>query len=244
MVLHNHDFKYVDHMTRQNVEIRSAFVHAQLREDVLQGLLPPGSRLPSAELAERFSVSQAVVREALARLTEQGLAVAVPQQGSRVRPLSITDLEELTDARVELETLVLRRAITYGDLVWESSAAAAHHQLVNTPTQRPAGDLNRVWFSAHEDFHRSILRGCGNERLYEAAVTLRDSASLYRWWSRPVGGDHARDVGREHQQIVDAVLARDEQRAGDLLADHIRRTSDALRDVAVRDLGGADGTPA
>lgn len=221
---------------------RSAFVHAQLREDVLRGVLPPGSRLRFVELAERFSVSQSVVREALTRLAEQGLAVAMPQQGFRVRPLSLTDLDELTDARVEIETLVLRRSIERGDIAWESSVVAAHHELAKTPTARPSGDLSGAWFTAHEQFHRSVLHGCGNDRLYDVAVALRDAASLYRWWSQPVGGDYHRDFELEHRQILDAIVARDTDAASELLSQHIQRTSDALRDAAMADSDLAAGS--
>jgi DNA-binding GntR family transcriptional regulator len=218
-------------------------VHAQLREDVLRGVLPPGSRLRFVELAARFSVSQSVVREALTRLAEQGLAVAQPQQGFRVRPLTLTDLDELTDARVEIETMVLRRSIERGDIAWASSVVAAHHQLANTPITRPSGDLAGAWFTAHEEFHRAALRGCANERLYGVAVALRDAASLYRWWSRPVGHDYDREVELEHRQILDAIVANDSDAAADLLTRHIQRTSDALRSAAMSDTAlAADGT--
>ncbi len=219
-------------MALSGTETRSSSVHAQLRDDVLRGLLVPGQRLRLVELAERFSVSQSVVREALTRLAEQGLAVTVPQQGYRVTPLTLKDLDELTEARTQLETLVIRQAIERGDIGWESSVVAAHHQMSNTPKIRADGDLNGTWFAAHELFHQNTLRGCGNGRLFEVAMSLRDAASLYRWWSRPLGHDYDRDVDAEHRQLLDAVLARDQQAAADVLARHIRRTSDALRNAA------------
>lgn len=228
-------------MTSRGSTTRSAFVHAQLHEDVLRGVLPPGHRLRLVELAQRFSVSQSVVREALTRLAEQGLAVATPQQGFRVTPLSLKDLDELTEARAQLETLVLAQAVERGDLTWESSIVAAHHELSNTPKTRPAGDVNGAWFAAHEQFHQRMLRGCGNERLYGAVISLRDAASLYRWWSRPVGHDYDRNVDQEHRQLLDAALARDRQASAALLAQHIQRTSDSLRTAATdeTDLAGS-----
>jgi DNA-binding GntR family transcriptional regulator len=222
-------------------ETRSSFVHAQLRDDVLRGLLAPGQRLRLVELADRFSVSQSVVREALTRLAEQGLAVTVPQQGYRVTPLSLKDLDELTEARTQVETLVVGQAIERGDISWESSVVAAHHQMSNTAKMRPDGDLNSAWFAAHEQFHQCTLRGCGNGRLYEVAMSLRDAAALYRWWSRPLGHDYHRDVDQEHRQLLDAVLARDRQAAADVLAHHIQRTSDALRSAAGDGAGAGAG---
>ncbi|MFG3248816.1 GntR family transcriptional regulator [Streptomyces sp. NPDC048187] len=210
---------------------RGGIVHAQIREDIFQGVLRPGQRLRLVELAQRFSVSQSVVREALTRLAEQGLVHAAPQQGFSVVTVSLDDLNDLTEARIELETLVLRRAIERGDIKWEAAVVAAHHHLAGLDAVRPDGTLDGDWFSVHEHFHQTLLEACGNARLLAAALSLRDAATLYRRWSRPVGHDVDRDVAGEHRQIVDAVLSRDADAAADLLARHIDRTSEALRTV-------------
>ena len=76
-----------------------------LRSELLNGVLHPGQKLKMVELTERFGVSQSVVREALTRLTEQGLLVATPQRGFRVRDLSIEDIAELTETRIQIESL-------------------------------------------------------------------------------------------------------------------------------------------
>ena len=68
---------------------RGKEVYDVLRAELLNGVLNPGDKLPMVELARRFSVSQSVVREALTRLAEQGLVVATPQRGFRVRQLSV-----------------------------------------------------------------------------------------------------------------------------------------------------------
>lgn len=171
-----------------------------------------------------------MVREALTRLAEQGLAVALPQQGFRVTPLDRNDLMELTEARVLLESVVLQQAIERGDIAWESSVVAAHHQLVNTAELDDDRQINRAWFPAHERYHQSLLRGCGNNKLCAVVNSMRDAASLYRWWSVPMGNDHHRELDEEHQQLLEAV--RNRSAAADLIAQHIKRTADALRDVA------------
>jgi DNA-binding GntR family transcriptional regulator len=218
---------------------RSAVVHAQLREDIRRGRLQAGSRLRFVELATRFAVSQSVVREALTRLAEQGLAVALPQQGFRVTPLDRKHLDELTEARVFLETGVVRLAVERGDLGWESSVLAAHHQLSRTQKFSAPEELNAAWFDAHEQFHQSLLQGCGNDRLFALASSLRDAASLYRWWAHPMGDGHHRRLDQEHQELLDAVLGRDQQNAADLLEQHIRRTSESLHG-ATRETVSAD----
>ncbi|MFD7790209.1 GntR family transcriptional regulator [Streptomyces sp. NPDC059759] len=214
---------------------RAGAVYTQMREEIFQGALNPGQRLRLIELAERFSVSQSVIREALTRLAGQGLVVAAPQQGFSVVALSLEDLNELTEARVDIESLVLRRAVERGDITWEASVVAAHHHLVNTPTTLPSGELNSEWFTVHERFHQSLLEGCGNDRLLAVALSLRDAATLYRRWSVPVGHDYDRDVAGEHRALTDAVVARDASTASRLLAEHIDRTSASLRAVVQND---------
>ncbi|MFD0019908.1 GntR family transcriptional regulator [Streptomyces sp. NPDC058382] len=210
---------------------RGGVVHARIREDIFQGVFEPGQRLRLVELSQRFEVSQSVVREALTRLSEQGLVHAAPQQGFSVVTVSLADLNELTEARIEIETLVLRRSMERGDIKWEASVVAAHHHLAGTDGLRPDGTLNADWFPVHERFHQTLLEACGNARLLAAALSLRDAATLYRRWSLPVGHDTERDVAGEHQAIVDAVLDRDADTAAELLARHIDRTSQALRTV-------------
>ena len=68
---------------------RTEQVYEVIRSELLNGGLRPGQKLKMVELTERFGVSQSVIREALTRLTEQGLLVATPQRGFRVRDLSI-----------------------------------------------------------------------------------------------------------------------------------------------------------
>src|ERR1700752_3462867 len=92
-----------------------------LRFELLNGVLCPGQKLRMVELAHRFTVSQSVIREALTRLAEQGLVVATPQRGFRVRELSVPDLADLTRVRVQIESLAFRQAIECGDVAWETT---------------------------------------------------------------------------------------------------------------------------
>jgi DNA-binding GntR family transcriptional regulator len=213
---------------------RAEQVHGALRAEILAGRLAPGTRLRLVELAERFSVSQSVIREALTRLAGQQIVIALPQQGFRVAPLTLADLTALTEARMHIEGLVLRLAVQRGDVAWEASAVAAHHQLLRTPTRLETGGVNEQWLTAHETYHAALLAGCGNDRLLQVAGGLRDAAALYRIWSFPLGQDEHRDLPGEHRGILEAVLARDAGQAADRLTRHIERTSSVLLAVAER----------
>lgn len=219
-------------MTSESSTTRAGMVYLEIRNDILRGVLQPGHRLRFVELAQRFSVSQSVVREALTRLAEQGLATALPQQGFRVVALALKDLDELTEARCEIETLALRLSVQRGNVHWESALVAAHHHLAATPTVTSEGDPNSEWFDVHERFHLALIEGCGNDRLLGVAASLRDAAALYLHWSQPIGHDYDRDAAGEHRALFDAALTRNSDLSVCLLTQHIERTTASLRPVA------------
>ena len=207
---------------------RTEQVYEILRGELLNGGLHPGQKLKMVELTERFAVSQSVVREALTRLTEQGLLVATPQRGFRVRDLSIEDIAELTETRVQVESLALRLAVERGDLQWETGILAAHHRLERTPVTRDDGTVSEDWSASHRDFHQALLTGCDNRRLEAVVNSLRDSAELYRRWYWVLTDDHQRDLAREHRQLRELTLARDADGAIEVLTEHIDRAPTLL----------------
>src|ERR1700744_430157 len=124
-------------------------VYCLIRRDILSGQFPPGSRLATMLLLQqRYDVSNGLLREILPRLVAEGLAVAKPQRGFWVIDISREDLRHLTDARVLIETTVLRQSIQVGDLGWESGVLAAHHTLASLASRHPDGTLSADWLEA------------------------------------------------------------------------------------------------
>jgi DNA-binding GntR family transcriptional regulator len=220
---------------REGKATLTSMVYEALRARVLEGELPPGTKLRLNDLTTEYGVSLGVVREAITRLAEQGLVRANPQRGFSVTPLSIEDLEDLTRARVLVETLALRESIKHGDLAWESTILATHHMLQRTPMVCADGHVSPAFVRAHRAFHHALLAGCGSSRLESVATSLRDCSELYQQWSRELAGDIERDVG-EHQRLTQLTLDRDEERAAAALAKHIERTTEALVSYASQQL--------
>jgi DNA-binding GntR family transcriptional regulator len=215
-------------MTQNGTRGEGAFV--DLRADILAGRLLPGQRLQFGDLNTRYGTSVGVLREALSRLAEQGLVTSEPQHGFRVTPVSPDDLRDLTDARVEIETVALRRSLTEGTIAWESALVAAHHTLDRTP-QVADDDPHRVseeWTNAHDAFHRALLQGCPNRRIREMAASLRDASELYRRWSRHLGQEDDRDIPGEHERLLKAAITRDVDTAVGLLTQHIQFSTNAI----------------
>ncbi len=211
-------------MTRE--KSRTEAVYERLRDDILAGVLTPGDRLRFADLNDRYGASMGVIREALYRLTEQGLVTSETQLGFRVTSLSAHDLLDLTEARCTVEGLALERAIEHGTVEWESALLAAHHALTRTQQTHSTGvGLSSGWSSAHERFHSALIANCPNIRLKSLASTLRASGEVYRHWT--VEYDD-RDTAGEHQALCEAALARETNRACRLLVEHLIETARLL----------------
>ncbi|WP_028808818.1 GntR family transcriptional regulator [Streptomyces canus] len=231
-------------MARQEgSKTRTDEVHRKLRSDILAGRLVPGARLKFPELCERYSVSVGAAREALTRLAADGLVKTQAHQGYMVTPLSHEDLADLTQARVEIESLVLRMSVAEGDMQWESRAVATHHVLERTPFLSEADPDHPTddWAAAHAAFHLALLGGCTNRRLLDVAQALREEAELYRQWSVSFGQEPDRDLAGEHRALLEAAVGRQPDLAAQLLREHIAHTARLLISVATDEPVAAAG---
>jgi DNA-binding GntR family transcriptional regulator len=223
-------------MARDPTLNRTQGAYEALRADLLSCRILPGSRLKIQELCATFAVSLGAIREALSRLTSEGLVVAEPQRGFRAAPISAADLQDLTLARIELETLCLRHAIRLGDVDWEARLVAATHRLARTPERDP-GDparTNEDWAEAHAAFHHALVEGCDSPWLLRLRGQLYDQSERYRRISVPLTRS-TRNIEEEHQRIVQATLDRDVEAATALLAAHLQATATILLSAASSD---------
>ena len=207
----------------------SLHAHERIRSDILNGVLEPGQPLRLAALSGELGVSMSVVREALTRLSEQGLVTAAPNLGFRVIPLSEDDLVDLTQVRVTLECSALGRSIARGDVAWEGQVISAHHVLDRTPLDvNGPPEAREAWIVAHAAFHDALSAGCGSPRLIGLVTALRDGAEIYRQWAGFVGDKSGRDVLLEHRRLMELATARRSDEAVAALQAHIETTTQIL----------------
>lgn len=196
-----------------------------LRQAIVRGDFEPGMRLRVEELSRRFSVSSSPVREALNRLSEQGLVRALENRGFRVAPLTAAGVSDLARVRTLVECEALRDAIVHGTDAWESQAVAAGHAL--GLAERRLGDqprtLDEDWAARHRAFHLSLYAGCTSPLLLDMADVLFDNAERYRRWAAR-WRQTPRHKHDEHQQLLAAAISRDTNRAVELLRTHITHT--------------------
>jgi DNA-binding GntR family transcriptional regulator len=208
---------------------RTQDVYERLRTELLNGRAEPATRLKINDLCRAHGVSLSAVREALSRLTSEGLVIAEPQRGFSVAPVSASELTDLTQVRTQIECLCLGRAIAVGDVDWEAQVVAAFHHLSRTP-ERDAKDPERMSdarSAAHAAFHDALASGCDSPWLLRLREMLYVQSERYRRLSVSFKGI-ARDLNREHQDIMEATLARDDKRARRLMTKHLELTMKML----------------
>ena len=210
---------------------QTSLAYGRLREDILSGRLKPGEKLKANDLAAGLEVSPGAVREALSRLVSDQLVVSRDQKGFVVAPLSIEDLEDLTDLRCEIEAIALRRSVARGQDDWEGAILASAHRLRRT-LQKSESDraLTPIWVDRHAAFHNALISACGSRRLINLHTQLYEQSERYRGLSVQVESE--RDIETEHQELVDAALDRDANRLVDLTLSHLRRTTALIVDAA------------
>jgi GntR family transcriptional regulator, carbon starvation induced regulator len=196
--------------------------YQRLRADIIHSVLPPEEKLRIEHLRKAYGVGASPLREALSRLTADGFVTAEGQRGFRVAPMSVEDLEDLSRMRILLEKQALTQSIEHGDDAWESNIVATFYQLekVEKSAQRNPSE----WEKRNHDFHEALIAGCTSKWLRRFYGILYDQHKRYRNISFATEIPH--DIHQEHEELRNAALARDTERACKVIDHHIRRTAE------------------
>ncbi|MCO5221537.1 MAG: GntR family transcriptional regulator, partial [Thermomicrobiales bacterium] len=144
-------------------------VYAHLRAGILDNTYPPGSALPEEALAAKLNVSRVPVREALRRLSAEGLVTVVPRQGATVTELTSKQILDAYQVREALEVLAMRLAVpklTAADIEQLDTLQQAMQSAAD------AGDAN-AFFTANAAFHGFLVDKAGNgdlKSIYESLI--------------------------------------------------------------------------
>lgn len=206
----------------------SSQILAQLRETIVSGDMPAGSKINLDQVRSRLHVSLSPLREALARLTADGLVLFEDNRGYRVAPVSLADFEEIARLRDQFETYALREAMARGDLAWESEVIRALHVVNRTERDATRPETLEAWEAVHREFHLTLISGCGMPVLMRFCSVLLNLHDRYRrTFLQRTSGD--RNVMLEHSEIAQAAVARDADFACEKLREHLSRTASNLR---------------
>ncbi len=192
-----------------------------LHQAIITGQLRPGTRLPIEELAEVLEMSPMPIREAVRRLDGAGLVENIPHRGARVTGLSVTDLAEVTEARLALEVLAIRRA---AERFSDDHEQVARRRL--TELNASPDDNSAATSTAHAAFHFSLYEAAGSTWLLRLVRPIWETSERYCLevpsCRQLVGRRH------EHEAILGACVAHDPDRAAVTLHDHLATTANSI----------------
>jgi DNA-binding GntR family transcriptional regulator len=208
------------HGARNIVTLVRNKVFNLVRGEILTCALQPGEELREQELARRFGVSKSPVRDALQKLEFEGLVEIEPRRGHRVKPISVSDAEDILDLRLLLESGVVRR----------TAERASDADLKALDAFREANTKSVSAFTIYNrEFHTRLAQLSHNRRLLDE---MRRVMEFYdRLCVVSLSNQRTKDCSEplaDHVTIIDALQARDGSRAARLIARHVGRSRGAL----------------
>lgn len=197
--------------------------YERLRAELLAGRLMPGQRLVEAELVESLGVSRAIVRAVLTRLAHDGLVDKEPNRGARVRMVSEEEAIEITQVRATLEGLAARFAAANATVEDIERMRAI---LVEMREMLARNDL-LSYSDCNSRLHKLILAASGHATAQRLIANLRAQMVRFQYRTILVPGRPNESLA-EHTALVDAIVARDGDKAEAAMRTHLMHVTDNL----------------
>lgn len=203
-------------------------VLTRLRTDIISSVFEPETRLKFAEMTKRYDVGIGTLREALSQLSSEGFVTVESGKGFKVSPVSAAELVEITDHFINFEKRAVREAIEHGGEDWETNIVAVHHRLalIETLPWERRMERHSEWVERHREFHEAIVAACQGKWLFRLRSIMFDQLDRYRFVTKRAPEGFGGNKFEEHREIMEATLARDADRAANLIERHIRDTSE------------------
>jgi len=201
-------------------------VFDQLRDAIVKGDLPPGSKINEPQLSKQYGISRGPLREAIRRLEGCKLVEIKPNVGANIVSLNVSQIIEIYEIRESLEGLACRLAAANA-----GSADCANLRDLLTQHEQQIQSENGLSYYHREgdlDFHFQIVSLSGNQRLID--ILCGELYHLLRMCRIQTASEPSRPIQafKEHFQIVDAIEQGDEQLAELLMNRHIGNARKAL----------------
>lgn len=198
-------------------------VYEYLRTAIINGLIKPGERLVEKEYAEKFNISRTPVREALRKLEIEGLVENIPRRGDIVKGIDLNDMMEIFAIRQALEPLIVKTAME--NLTPE--AITRLQETVDKMTFHDNLDDTSAVLTSFQAFHDILLDLSNMPRLSSIISQLKDYLGRFRTMSLSSPERRTQAI-KEHKEILQAIVANDNQTAEKLLSAHLASARQSL----------------
>ncbi len=202
----------------------------RLREEIITCALRPGTEIGEQELATRLEMSKTPVREALARLTQEGLVEAFPRRGYRVTPVMVKDIADIFVVRRALETAAAELAA-----LRMSEGELDALDVLSRESFGRGGTIPILDFiSANNRFHTAIAEGARVPRLHALITSyLEQCTRLFHMGA--ASRDLTPETREDHTRIVEALRAHDPAAARQAVCLHVENTRRGLLEALIAD---------
>ena len=208
-------------------ETLASSVYTELKEDILAGKLKPGHKLRLQVLKEDYNVGNSPLREALNRLSANGMVMREENKGFKVSSASVEELQELVRTRCWIEEVALKESIRNGNDAYDERIVLAVHRLSRITPNENGNYSSPEQEDLHREFHQTILSACNSNLLLGYCAQLHEQTLRYRNLSEVVEYREGHEQ-EEHKAIRDAILARDADQAVQHLHSHYQITADIV----------------
>lgn len=198
--------------------------YREIRELAMMYKLRPGTPLNEVELANRLNVSRTPLREALNRLSSEGFFTFEARRGFRSRTFEVKELVDLYELRSELEVFATKLAIERAS---DDSIAEIEAFCRNEGSKRFTADIMEQ-LDVDELFHERLAALSGNGEVVRMLKNINGRIRFARWVDMD---GRLQQTDSEHLQIIEAIRQRDEEGCRQLVAGHISRRVDQIREV-------------
>ena len=196
--------------------------YENIKKDIIFGVLPPLKKLKLKELTKTYNASISTLREILSRLAGDGFVLSEEQKGFCVSPVSKTDLYEIANLRILIESHALKKSIENSNTEWEAELLSAHHKLKvyeNNMLNEKFNNKND-WKTNDSEFHQTLVKNCRSENLVKLHKLIFDKYLRYQFLVLTFRGENSI---LEHQKLLDFTLEKNYLKAQKVLEEHIYR---------------------
>ncbi len=207
--------------SHSNSKDKKNYLYSILKEKLITCVYPPGTLLNELQLAQEYNVSRTPVREAISRLENDGYLKILPKKGIYVTDISITDVLQIFQARIELEPVALRLAAPYLD----DDEIRMFKGRLNDDSLSLADSLR-----LDTAMHLFIIEHCGNRYIIDIMHKVFDDNTRIVIASKQ-NQVKIHNAKKEHLQILDSLLAKDDiERTEQLMRAHLETCKRASLD--------------
>lgn len=203
--------------------------YARIRQDIIAGRLRPGDKLRIEVMADQYGAGPSPIREALNRLSAEGLVDRFEQRGFSVAKAELDDFRSLVATRIWAEQKALADSIVHRNRAWEERLVLSLHHLSRTPRSLEASSFvsNPDWEIAHKDFHAALIAQCPSRWLLRFCSDLRDHADRYRALAARQAYPRRNELD-EHRMLMELSIDGRTEEALVTLAAHYNRTFELI----------------